>query len=122
MSRKVQIEAKDVESAISQGLKELGLRRDQAEVLILTRPTKGFLGIGAKQAVVEIRQKRWQGGNLDSQIYMDVPKRKDFSRGNKNGGGKKESGEKGERNGRFKKDKPAAGGGEMMPEEFWEFD
>ena len=114
MSKKVKIEAKDVETAIAQGLKELGLRRDQAEVLILTRPTKGFLGIGAKQAVVEIRQKRWQSGNLDSQIYMDVPKRKDFSRNGKNGNGrdrkeKDERGERGDRGGKFKKGRNGGG-------------
>ncbi|MDR0291487.1 MAG: Jag N-terminal domain-containing protein [Elusimicrobium sp.] len=108
MAKKVKIEAKDVETAIAQGLKELGLRRDQAEVLILTRPTKGFLGIGAKQAVVEVRQKRWQGGNLDAQIYMDVPKRKDFPRNGKHE--KKDRAERGERDarggGKFKKGRP----------------
>jgi len=102
MARKVKIEAKDVDTAIAQGLKELGLRRDQAEVLILTRPAKGFLGIGSKQAVVEITQKRWQGGNLDSQIYMDVPKRKEFPRGGGKGGGKREG--RGGSGGKFKKD------------------
>jgi len=101
MAKKVKIEAKDVDTAIAQGLKELGLRRDQAEVLILTRPSKGFLGIGAKQAVVEVRQKRWQGGNLDSQIYMDVPKRKEFPRNGKPDG--KERGERNVRGGKFKK-------------------
>ncbi|WP_424243981.1 putative RNA-binding protein Jag [Elusimicrobium posterum] len=85
MAKKTRIEAKDVDSAISQGLKELGLRRDQAEVTVISRPTKGFLGIGAKPAVVEIKQKRWQGANLDSQIYMDVPKRKEFKKGGRGG-------------------------------------
>ena len=81
MAKKIRIEGKDVDTAIAQGLKELGLRRDQAEVSVLERPTKGFLGIGSKPAVVEVRQKRWQGGDLDAQIYMDVPKKRDQNRG-----------------------------------------
>lgn len=76
MPSKVKIQAKDVAEAISKGLRELGLRREQAEVTVLQSPSKGFLGIGAKPAIVEIRQKRWSSGNLDAQIYMDVPKRK----------------------------------------------
>jgi len=76
MSHKVKVEAKDVALAIEKGLKKLGLRRDQAEVTVLENPRKGFLGIGARPAVVEVRQKRWVSSNLDAQIYMDVPKKK----------------------------------------------
>ncbi|ACC98812.1 Single-stranded nucleic acid binding R3H domain protein [Elusimicrobium minutum Pei191] len=84
MPKKIKIEAKDVDTAINNGLKEIGLRRDQVEVSVLARPTKGFWGIGAKPAVVEIRQKRW-GGNLDAQIYMDVPKKRGgFNKRNNN--------------------------------------
>lgn len=76
MPHKVTVEAKDVSLAIEKGLKKLGLRRDQVEVKILENPRKGFLGIGARPAVVELRQKRWVSDNLDAQIYMDVPKKK----------------------------------------------
>ena len=76
MSTKIKIEAKEVSDAITKGLKRLGLRRDQVEVSILQHPKKGFLGIGAKPAVVELRPKRWSTADLDAQIYMDVPKRK----------------------------------------------
>lgn len=81
MSTKVKIQAKDVSSAIAQGLKDLGLRRDQVEVTVLERPKKGFLGFGSKPAVVEIRQKRWSSSELDAQIYMDVPRKKRGGRG-----------------------------------------
>ena len=86
MPTKVKVQAKDVSSAIAKGLKDLGLRRDQVEVTVLEHPKKGFLGFGSKPAVVEIRQKRWSGSDLDAQIYMDVPRKK---RGGRNRGGKR---------------------------------
>lgn len=76
MLSKVKVQAKTVADAIAKGLKELHLRRDQVEVTVLEQPKKGFLGIGAKPAVVEVHKKRWNSGNLDSEIYMDVPKRR----------------------------------------------
>ena len=76
MAHKIKVEAKEVADAIAKGLKELGLRRDQVEVTVLKTPKKGFLGIGSRPAVVELRQKRWSTADLDAQIYMDVPKRK----------------------------------------------
>lgn len=80
MAKKLRMEGKDVDAALSAALKELGLRRDQAEVTIITKGAKGFLGIGAKPAVVEVRKKHWgTSANLDAQIYMDVPKKKERS-------------------------------------------
>lgn len=76
MPNKIKVQAKDVSEAIAKGLKELGLRRDQVEVTVLETPKKGFLGIGSRPAVVELRQKRWSTANLDAQIYMDVPKKR----------------------------------------------
>ena len=86
MPSKIKVQAKDVSEAIAKGLKELGLRRDQVEVTVLETPKKGFLGIGSRPAVVELRQKRWSSSNLDAQIYMDVPKKRPAkSRGGRNG-------------------------------------
>ena len=76
MAHKITVQAKEITDAINKGLKKLGLRRDQVEVNVLETPRKGFLGIGSRMAKVELRQKRWSGRDLDSQIYMDVPKRK----------------------------------------------
>lgn len=76
MPNKIKVEAKEVSQAITKGLKKLGLRRDQVEVTVVQQPKKGFLGIGAKDAVVELRPKRWSSADLDAQIYMDIPKRK----------------------------------------------
>lgn len=81
MPTKITIEAKEVSDAITKGLKKLRLRRDQVEISILQHPKKGFLGIGAKTAIVELRPKRWSSADIDAQIYMDVPKRKGGRKG-----------------------------------------
>ena len=57
--RQVISTGKDVASAVIRGLNELGRRRDQVDVTILQKPTKGFLGIGAKKAKVKIVEKAW---------------------------------------------------------------
>ena len=88
MPTKIKIEAKEVSDAINKGLRKLGLRRDQVEVSVLQQPKKGFLGIGAKDAIVELRPKRWSAAEIDAQIYMDIPKRK----GGKGGKGRKGQG------------------------------
>lgn len=88
MSKKIRVEAKEVSDAIAKGLRQLGLRRDQVEVTVVTSPKKGFLGFGARDAVVELRPKRWSTADLDAQIYMDVPRKKHGkSGGRKNGRG-----------------------------------
>ena len=104
MPTKIKIEAKEVSAAITKGLRQLGLRRDQVEVSILQHPKKGFLGIGAKMAVVELRPKRWSTADLDAQIYMDVPKRKSKGR---NGRRDKHSAEKSNRRGGRRKNNAA---------------
>lgn len=101
MPSKIKVQAKEVADAIAKGLKELGLRRDQVEVTVLETPKKGFLGIGSRPAVVELRQKRWTSANLDAQIYMDVPKRKSKpSRGGRNGRKDRSEARGGKRGGR----------------------
>ena len=82
MLTKVKVQGKTISEAISKGLRELNMRRDQVEINVLEQPKKGFLGIGAKPAVVEVHKKRWVSDNLDSEIYMDVPRRR---RGKRNG-------------------------------------
>ena len=57
--RQVISTGKDVASAIIRGLNELGRRRDQVDVTILQKPSKGFLGIGAKKARVQLVEKAW---------------------------------------------------------------
>lgn len=57
--RQVISTGKDIASAIIRGLNELGRRRDQVDVTVLQKPSKGFLGIGAKKARVQIVEKAW---------------------------------------------------------------
>ncbi len=92
MPSKIKVQAREVSEAIAKGLKELGLRRDQVEVTVLENPKKGFFGIGARPAVVELRQKRWSTADLDSQIYMDVPKKRS-SKSSRGGRGRKDRSE-----------------------------
>lgn len=53
--------AKTVEEAIEEGLKELNVTREQAEIEVLEMPTAGFLGLGAKKAKVKITKKLTDG-------------------------------------------------------------
>lgn len=52
-SRKSELaEGRTVEEAAAAALRQLGVEREQAEIEILSQPTKGFLGIGGKRARV----------------------------------------------------------------------
>lgn len=52
--RKVTVSAKTVELAVENALQTLNIGRDRARVEVILAPTKGFLGIGAKDAQVEV--------------------------------------------------------------------
>ncbi len=86
MLSKVKVQAKTVSEAITKGLKELHMRRDQVDVTVLEHPKKDFLGIGAKPAVVEVFKKHWVADELDSEVYMDVPRRRRGGRNSRRGG------------------------------------
>ena len=53
-SRQVTVSAKSVEEAIEQGLADLGISRDQADVDVEKDAKEGFLGIGGQDAVVVV--------------------------------------------------------------------
>lgn len=44
-----------VDGAVKQALQQLQLDRSQVEVAVLTKPRKGFFGIGARKARVDIK-------------------------------------------------------------------
>lgn len=46
-----------VEEAVSNGLKKLGLKKDEAQITIIFEGKKGILGFGKKDAIVEITPK-----------------------------------------------------------------
>ncbi len=60
--------AANSEQAIQQALKELGIRRDQASIKILDEGKKGFLGLGAKPAVVIVSVKDEEGVKSTSSL------------------------------------------------------
>lgn len=49
--------AKSVEEAIAEALAELNISRDDAVIEIIQEPSKGFLGLGAKEAIVKVSAK-----------------------------------------------------------------
>ena len=53
-TRSVETSAPDIESAIEQGLRELGVARESVIVEILEEPSRGLLGIGARQARIRL--------------------------------------------------------------------
>jgi len=56
-ARSIEVSAPDTEAAIRQGLAQLGVERDQAEITIISEGSRGLLGIGARPAVVRISLK-----------------------------------------------------------------
>lgn len=52
---------KTVEEAIEEGLKELGITAEQAEIKVIEEAKKGFLGINTKKAEVEVNAKKTDG-------------------------------------------------------------
>jgi len=60
--RETKTEAKTIQDAVEKGLAEMGLRRDQVEVVVVSEGKSGFLGIGSKKACVILREKHWPGG------------------------------------------------------------
>ncbi len=87
--RETRTEAKTIQDAVEKGLAELGLRRDQVEVVVVDEGKSGFLGIGAKKACVILREKRWTSGRGDE------PRE-----GRESRGGRGRRGDRGDRGGR----------------------
>lgn len=66
----VEISAKTVEEAIEEGLAELGLTRDQAEIDVVKPGRSGVLGFGAEEARVRITRRSSQ---QESVSVVDTP-------------------------------------------------
>lgn len=52
----IEISAKTVEDAVTEGLVQLGATSDQVEYEVIEKGSSGFLGIGSKAAVIKIRK------------------------------------------------------------------
>lgn len=71
MIEKYTAQAKTQEEAIEKGLKELNISRSEAEIEINQAGKKGFLGFGAKDAVVTVKRKN--SPSLDEVLEDTVP-------------------------------------------------
>lgn len=58
--------AKTVEEAVEQGLKELGITKDQAEIKVIEEPIKGLFGKIKKDAVVDVTEKEIKSESAES--------------------------------------------------------
>ena len=58
MEGSIRVSAKTVEDAIIEASIQLGTSSDNIEYTIIERETRGFLGIGAKKAVIEAKKKK----------------------------------------------------------------
>ncbi len=54
----IKVSAKTVDDAVTQASIQLGTSRDHMEYRVIEHETKGFLGLGAKPAVIEARAKQ----------------------------------------------------------------
>ncbi len=72
---KIQKSAKSVEEAKELALKELGLAEDEVVITTIDEGTKGFLGIGSKEAVIEVTIKNadvYKAKAFLSKIFDDM--------------------------------------------------
>lgn len=54
------VQAKDTNTAIKKGLAKLQLNREEVHIKVLQAEEKGFLGIGKKEAIIELTEKKQQ--------------------------------------------------------------
>ena len=61
----IEVSAKTVDDAITEGLVKLGTTSDKVEYEVVEKGSSGFLGIGSKPAVIKIRNK----SDTDDYVY-----------------------------------------------------
>ena len=63
----LEVSAKTVDDAITKACIELGLSSDQLEIQVISEGSSGFLGIGSKPAVIQVRRKEEKGSDPKSE-------------------------------------------------------
>lgn len=91
----VEVTGRTVEQAIDVALAELGVERAEANIEIVQKPERGFLGFGGRDAVVRVKRapkrrrrrggrgRRGEGAKAAGTKEARSPKRRDESRGGK---------------------------------------
>jgi spoIIIJ-associated protein len=57
MKNSIRVSAKTVDDAVTEAIIQLGVTSDQLEYEVIEKGSAGFLGIGLKQAVIEVKRK-----------------------------------------------------------------
>jgi len=63
--RELEITAKTVEEAVQTALEQLGVTRDQVEIVVLKKGRSGVMGVGAEDARIKMKLLDQPGGNGD---------------------------------------------------------
>lgn len=73
---KIEITAKDINTAIDEALIKLNASIDEIEYEIIQEPSKGFLGIGSKQAIVKV----WKSKEEEVAVTKEPENKKKFEK------------------------------------------
>ena len=76
MEEYIKASGKTVEDAVLEASIALGTSSDNIEYRVLEHETKGFLGIGAKKAVIEARKKVVEEEDILKEVFLDEKKEK----------------------------------------------
>ena len=99
----IEVSAKTVDDAITKASIELGLSSDQLEYQVISQGSTGFLGIGSKPAVIQVRRKSdpeapAEAADPDKDIVQEADQtsedQKAFSENNKEAGSSKKENKK----------------------------
>lgn len=60
----------NVDEAVEAALADLGVGIDEVEVTVLEEPSRGFLGLGSKMALVEVTMKS-EEASLEDEVHVD---------------------------------------------------
>ena len=74
MARKIEVTGKTIDEAIENGLRELGLPREDVTVEVLENPKSGFLGIGAVPAKILMKEFSLDGDDeVEEEVKVEAP-------------------------------------------------
>ena len=71
MVEEIQRSAPSVEEAVDSALAELGVSEQEVEVSVLQEPRQGLIGIGSQDAVVSVRVRRSDDGDISDEDLDD---------------------------------------------------